>query len=149
MPDWLTGSIVLAALLTAAVTLQSSERKISIEYVTGERAKWREKIREKALEVYRAANEEQWPRLRELQFEFTLLLNPDDAADNKILDVIDRLSKKEPALPEFARRVSYLLKHDWERAKSEAEPFWRRTKPPERKPGEPTTREVTPQNPLQ
>lgn len=134
MPDWLTGSVVLAALITAFAALQNSERKINIEYVTAERAKWRDRIREKALDVHRAAIAADWRRLDELHLEFALLLNPNDEEDNKILAAIRELSQKElePALRAFATRVSYLLKHDWERAKSETQPFWRRTKPPER-----------------
>ncbi len=41
----LFSSAVLSAMVAALVTLRSSERKIEIENVTQERAKWRDKIR--------------------------------------------------------------------------------------------------------
>jgi hypothetical protein len=135
MPDWLTGSVVLAAVITAFAALQNSERKINIEYVTGERAKWRNKIRKKALEVHQAAKTQDRRRLEELYLEFALLLNPLDEEDKKILSGIRKLLEEgpiEPILQTFVIRVAYLLKHDWERAKSETQPFWRRTRPPER-----------------
>ncbi|SRR5579871_2455125 len=139
MPDWLTSSVVLAALVTAFVALQNSERKIKIEHITGERAKWRDKVREKALQVHQAAVAGNAERLLELHLEFSLILNPNDPEDRKILLTISKLSSEDmdtdllqSLLSEFEQRIAFLLKHDWERAKSEADPFWKRREPPKR-----------------
>lgn len=134
MFSFLTGSVVLAALVTALVALQNSERNIKLGHVTSERAKWRDRVRKKALQVHRAAVTDNTTRLAELHLEFTLILNPidPDKEDEQILNTIRELDterNKEAKLAEFADRVALLLKHDWERAKLEAEPFWKQPKP--------------------
>ena len=129
--ELLLTSAVLSALVGGFVSLRSSERKIQIENITQERAKWREKIRANAQKVHQVvsntATQEAKPPLAELRLVFELLLNPLDLEDVAILNCIDGLSgSKVPAkrLPEFSKRVAYLLKHDWERAKREAKPWW-------------------------
>lgn len=128
-------SAVVAALVAGLVTLRSSERKIQIENITQERAKWREKIRVNALLVLQAAAARDDPKLAELKLVFALLLNPHDAEDRAILTSISNLQNvqdPERRLPEFSGRVSFLLKHDWERAKHEAKPWFIRSSPPAR-----------------
>jgi hypothetical protein len=132
MLNFLTGSVVLAALVTALVALQNSERNIKIQHVTGERTKWRDKVRRKALKVHRAAVADDPESLAELELQFTVILNPFDPDDLQILDAIHILSApgpKEELLRAFAERIALLLKHDWERAKAEAAPFWKRPEP--------------------
>lgn len=54
--------------------------------------------------------------------EFQLSMNPDDADDRGIIDTL-RKSIEHPSVllaDKFVAQVSRLLKHDWERAKSEA-----------------------------
>ncbi|MBI4190945.1 MAG: hypothetical protein HY525_10460 [Betaproteobacteria bacterium] len=121
------GSSVVAGLVAALVTLRTSERGIKIENITKERAKWREKVREKALEVHKAAQSGKKDRLLELYLEFSLILNPIDGEDHAILTVLETIStnpSSEEKLKEFVVRLALLLKHDWERAKLEAEPVW-------------------------
>ena len=128
-------SAVVAALVAGLVTLRGSERKIQIENITQERAKWREKIRANALLVHQAAMAKDEVKLAELQLVFALLLNPHDAEDQAILTSISGLRNvqdPERRLPEFSGRLSYLLKHDWERAKYEAKPWFTRCSPPVR-----------------
>lgn len=123
----LLSSVVVSALVAAFITLWTSQRKIQIENITQERAKWREKIRSNAQLVHKAAMASDKDQLSELRLVFELLLNPGDEEDLRILGSIERLSDcTEPAkrLPEFSKRVAYLLKHDWERAKREAKPWW-------------------------
>ncbi|MNF55138.1 hypothetical protein D3C84_365900 [compost metagenome] len=129
--ELLLTSAVVSALVGGFVSLRASERKIQIENITQERAKWREQIRINAQKVHQAASntstQEVKPPLAELRLLFELLLNPLDPEDVAILNCIEGLSDcDEPAkrLPEFSKRVSYLLKHDWERAKQEAKPWW-------------------------
>ena len=120
-------SAVVAALVAGLVTLRSAERRIQIENITQERAKWREKIRANALLVQQAAATDDKAKLAELRLIFGLLLNPHDPEDNAILTCIEDLKNAqapEPKMPEFSGRVSFLLKHDWERAKHEAKPWF-------------------------
>jgi hypothetical protein len=119
----LASSAVVAAVIAGIVTLRTTARNIKVEHVTKERAKWREKVRAKAIQVHRAAVNNEWGRVAELRLVFTLILNPFDQEDQAILNLIGTLETtelKEAALREFGDRVALLLKHDWERAKSEA-----------------------------
>ncbi|MDP2829541.1 MAG: hypothetical protein Q8O37_13145 [Sulfuricellaceae bacterium] len=131
---FLTSSVV-GGLVAGFVALRNSERKIQIENVTQERAKWREKIRAKSNEVHRSAVVSDAPKLFELLLEFSLNLNPFDPEDGAILTVIKELNVsdgREAKLAEFAERIALLLKHDWERAKHEAKPWFFRCCKPER-----------------
>jgi hypothetical protein len=126
-------SAVVAALVAGLVTLRSAERKIQIENITQERAKWREKIRTTALLVHQAATLRDDQKLSELKLVFSLLLNPHDQEDQAILNSISNLQNiksPEHRLPEFSGRVAFLLKHDWERAKHEAKPWFTSLNPP-------------------
>lgn len=128
-------SSVIAALVAAVVSVFSTERRISAEYVIQERKLWRDKIRTLASEIYKTltlSNAEE-PKLGELRAEFSLLINPLDIMDEEILALIS-VNNKEKA-NEFTRRVALLLKHDWERAKHEAS-FLKKlcTNPPKRVP---------------
>ncbi|MNQ97107.1 hypothetical protein D3C85_1127380 [compost metagenome] len=84
------------------------------------------------MKVHQTASKRATPEgktpLAELRLVFELLLNPLDPEDIAILKCIEGLSEctePEKRLPEFSKRVAYLLKHDWERAKREAKPWWR------------------------
>jgi hypothetical protein len=117
-------SVVIAAIVSGLVSLLVAERRIAAENVLQERTKWREKIRDLALEVHKALVfvEVDAAQLRELRATLTLRLNPHDEKDQEILELIapENASHAE----EFAQRVALLLKHDWERAKYEAS-LWR------------------------
>lgn len=136
----LLSSAVVSALVAGLVTLRTSERKIEIENITQERARWRDKIRENALLVHQAATAAKGAavegsrvhRLSEVRNVFKLLLNPLDDEDQNILKCIEQLrTGKNPQLvDEFSTRVAYLLKHDWERAKYESKPWYMSAKAP-------------------
>jgi hypothetical protein len=123
----------VATVVSAVFSFISSERKIKVENVIRERALWRETIRNLCTDVcheclcnqnitYRSAH------LRKLRVKFQIRLNPDpkEDEDEAILKSIDRLinAKDDQALKngleEFSKRVAFLLKYDWERAKYEA-----------------------------
>ncbi|MBA1149496.1 hypothetical protein H0Z60_20830 [Ectothiorhodospiraceae bacterium WFHF3C12] len=130
-------STVVAGLVAAFISWWISERRIAIENVTQERAKWRERIREKAVETHDAiirADEEALSRVRA---QFRLLLNPFHDEDRAIV-VAASVSEveRETQAEEFSLRVALLLKHDWERAKREARPFLFRGCSPRRVPYE-------------
>ena len=133
----LLSSSVVGGLVAGLVALRSSERKIQIENVTQERAKWREKIRRMSCDVHQAAVEGDKAKLSALQLEFAINLNPFDEEDEDILCVIDTLATQDShdaTLGEFAERIALLLKHDWQRAKYEAKPWFFRCSEPVRTP---------------
>jgi hypothetical protein len=128
--DWATvvttaaTSGVISAAVAGLFARRVSERAIQIENITKERAKWRDKIRDHALAVHKAAGERNAAALGELRLCLSLNLNPTDKEDVGILKVIDRMIQAEQvdqkSSQEFADRVALLLKHDWDRAKCEA-----------------------------
>lgn len=121
-----------AAIIGGFVTLRVTARNIKVQHITGERTKWRDKIRRIAYHVHAAAmaKEKRAERLSTLLLQMKLNLNPEDEMDQKILDTIKRLiaagDATEQVLKEFGYRVALLLKHDWERGKIEAESFRKR-----------------------
>lgn len=119
-----SASAVVSALVAGLFAERSGKRTIQIENITKERAKWRDKIRELALAVHKAATQKNGALLKEQRLVFSLNLNPIDEEDVAILIAIDTMSLSEQldekVLQEFSDRVGLLLKHDWERAKVEA-----------------------------
>lgn len=114
-----------AALISTFVTWLIASKRTVIENITHERAKWREKIRERAMLVHDAMIKRSEEDLDRLRNEFRALLNPCDCEDVSIIRCIE-LPKPGGELmhaEEFAERIARLLKHDWERAKREAKPF--------------------------
>jgi len=127
------GSAFLVGLVAGLVTIRTSERKIAMEHITKQRENWRETIRTKSCAVSKAFESESTSELCGLYTEFSHLLNPEDKLDFAILSLIwDFKDKKFESAKhiEFVERIALLLKHDWERAKREAKPwFFAFTKP--------------------
>ena len=120
---------VIAALVAAVVTLYKSGKAISIENITQERQKWRDKIRELAQKIVAAYRGHNTEELLSLHVEMHLLLNPMDKDDKSILCTIREMIEQpgtDDLHLELAEKLSLLLKHDWERAKQEVRPFWRK-----------------------
>lgn len=123
-------STVLAAIVAAIVAAWTVQRKISIENITQDRRAWREKVRDKALSVHESMVSRNQESLDRLRAEFRAILNPTDDGDKAIIGCIslpDEGKELERA-EEFAERIALLLKHDWERVKLEAGPFFMRVK---------------------
>jgi len=117
------GSGVVAAIVAGLVTLRTNARNIKVANVTSERAKWRDKIRDLALQIHKALAEHKEKELRELHSQLTLNLNPHDSEDRGILQLLEKTPSHQSSdtiLKEFTERVALLLKHDWERAKWES-----------------------------
>lgn len=121
-------SSVVGGFVVALVAARNSDRNIQIVNITQERAKWRDQIRRNSLEVYRAAvADNDSNKLEELRLELSLNFNPSSEEDNAILKVITDLKDvetRDEKLTEFSGRVALLLKHDWDRSKHEAKPFF-------------------------
>lgn len=113
---------IVAVPITAFVTWWIAAKRIVIENITQERAKWREKVRERALPVHDPMIDRNGKDLDKHRNEFRALLNPFCDEDKDLVQCIrlpqlgDELSQAE----EFATRIALLLKYDWELAKYEA-----------------------------
>ncbi|MCP4353104.1 MAG: hypothetical protein GY795_47240 [Desulfobacterales bacterium] len=113
---------VVAALISGIIAIRNSERNFEIENITKERTKWREKIREKNVQIQEAHQNKESGKIEAVGAELRLLLNPMDALDRDILSEINWLKNSESTpddMERFSIKLSLLLKHDWERAKQE------------------------------
>lgn len=120
-------SSVVAGIVAGLVSLRTNARSIKIANVTSERTKWRDRVRDRALEVHKAISEGK--DLAELHLEMALILNPLDHEDRAILHLLEKpvaQESREATLKEFTERVSLLIKHDWERAKWESSSIFSR-----------------------
>ena len=131
--DWIKifVSIMVAVPTTAFVTWLIAAKRTVIENITQERAKWRDKVRERALLVHDAIIERNAEKLDRHRSEFRALLNPFDRKD---MGIIRCIALPQPGgelgqAEEFADRIARLLKHDWDRAKCEAKTFFCLRKP--------------------
>lgn len=134
LPTFLSSTVV-AGLVAALVSLRTNERNIRITNVTQERAKWRKEIRELADEILKAGRAKDDVKLKLLCAQLSLNLNPFDSEDKSIVEAASRLTAadiSEPKIVEFVDRVALLLKHDWDRAKYEAEPWYSQSREPDR-----------------
>lgn len=121
-------SSVVAGIVAGLVSLRTNSRNIKVANVTKERAKWRDKVRDRALEIHMAVSEGK--DLANLHSQMALILNPLDREDRAILRVIETLPAQDSCgamLKEFTERISLLLKHDWERAKWESSSIFNRS----------------------
>lgn len=116
----LLSSAVVAALVSGFAALLTSERRISAENVIQERMKWREKVRDLAADVYElvVSGEPDTKKYQQLRAQLTLRLNPHDEEDHQILTLV--AAGDNARAEEFTQRIALLLKHDWERAKRDA-----------------------------
>ena len=126
LPTVLSSGVV-AGLVAGLVALRTTERKIAIENITQQRKLWRDKVRDKALEVSKATKDSDTSKIKELYGEFQLILNPEDRDDKSILDTLWEMQnnvENNDLIIELMEKLALLLKHDWERAKLEAKPVW-------------------------
>lgn len=133
MPLWLQVLFPVASVATTALlTWYLAQRRIAIENVTQERAKWRANIRRTALDAHDAMVAGQPIKVERVRNELSTWLNPYEEEDWKLLACVGVGGPRGRADigDEFALRVALLLKHDWERAKWEASSLgWLRPKP--------------------
>ncbi len=99
----------------------TSVRSIYSQDVVKERQAWREKIRALSSEALEAVRDGNIGKLTRVRHEFAIRLNPGFLEDKKILCCLSTLqdnpSRQEK---EITGRISFLLKHDWERVKLES-----------------------------
>ena len=114
---------------TALVTWTIAQRRIAAQHITAERAKWRKEMRTLALLARDAILCGEAATVERLESELRTLLNPLDDHDCKLLACMvsdGNDQERKCRAKEFTKRVSLLLKHDWDRAKLEAGFFGRR-----------------------
>jgi tyrosyl-tRNA synthetase len=121
------GAIVtglVSAVISFLVAFFTSRSTIYSKDVTEERQKWRERIRQLAIEAVQFIRSEdtQSKEYQTIVSEFYVRLNPDDINDNEILETLQKCiqAPNETQARKILAQVSRLLKHDWERAKTEA-----------------------------
>ena len=119
---------VLISSITAIIVAYITARAASYSKdVIEERQKWRERIRCLTIETAKLINDRrtQDQKYEILYSEFRLRLNPNSDHDNAILSTLKE-GKKNPTdliSQKLLAQVARLLKHDWERAKIEANLF--------------------------
>lgn len=129
----LLSSSVIAGAVSAIVSFYVSERRVYIENVTQERAKWRSSVRTLAESIVKSAHSDDLHMVDILSLQLMLNLDPFDSEDVSLvhsLELLKTSEDKKVQTREFAERVALLLKHDWERSKAEAR-LWplRKVKP--------------------
>lgn len=122
-----------------AVALRDNDRKLFAQYVTGERQKWRDRMRELVIETADIVVQRdplspyKVRKLHVIRAELRVRLNPEkNNPDQKIIDNIDQIiirykdnyEERLKCLHLFEEEVSWLLKEDWERVKHEIRPLW-------------------------
>ena len=118
--------ITLVSVTVAAfVTWSIAQRRIAVENVTKERAKWRGQVRYLASQIYEAFSSpiEDKRQIQKLKMRLTVLLDPCDKRDKRIICLLDKILRDNitgKAKKEFITEVTLLLKYDWERSKLEA-----------------------------
>lgn len=133
----LLSSSVIAALVAALVSFRTNERKIHIENVTQERAKWRNAMRSLADSLIKSTRAGDFQTVGFHCSQLALNVNPFDVEDIALIQAAERLctaEDKDAQVKEFTERMALLLKHDWERAKREARPWFFRGNEPRRIP---------------
>lgn len=133
----LIGSSVFGAIISYLFTWFTNKKNNSLSYITDERRKWREKIREivngiEKSEFQGVGNKNVNQYLIQLQVS----INPygrkskiDYARDGHIWDIIDKIRNSKTEI-EFEKRkniliqyLSLMLKRDWERSKTEIQGY--------------------------
>jgi hypothetical protein len=136
--DWtvIVTSGLVAAVVSGAFSILTSERRIAAENIIQERTKWRERIRCLAEQINKAiVSGADANKFNDLRDQLELRLNPHDPLDQELLVLVtsDDAAQAPERANEFNLHVTLLLKHDWERAKWEANLLrWVFTREPKR-----------------
>lgn len=128
-------SSVVAALVAGLFAYRLGATRIQIENVTKERAKWRSELKVLVIELIDTVRNEESEKAEKLISQIQLNLNPFDRDDKLLLEAGRKMVGSEDvgaAIKTFTEHVSLLLKHDWQRAKSESRVGGVLTKNPER-----------------
>lgn len=128
--EMLLSSAVIAAILSGIISFFISRRQETLQYITGERKEWREKIREITYNLNGANYKDTLKLLTELKVRINAFGNREVlvsySSDAHIWDLINEIEKEEPKRnilklmqKQLIEYLSLLLKVDWERSKKE------------------------------
>lgn len=115
------GSAVTTSVITSLFAKAQSDKSAKIDNIIKERKAWRDKLRELVAEVEMCTQRQDSKGIASVEARLVVLLNPVDKSDLEIIEALEKIPEawKKECLWEFVDRISYLLKHDWERAKQE------------------------------
>lgn len=119
----LLSSAVIAAIVSGTIAIITNIRNSKLKYITEERQKWRENIRNIVPKIMSTNSCEEKKNLLE---QLRLGLNPQDTEDQIIIEIIDDSLKEYPYEIstnnniKFRNLIQNLLKYEWEKAKYEA-----------------------------
>lgn len=120
-------STVIATAISSIISYIINKKNVQLQYITTERSKWRSDLRKKSKRIisvlYSDINDDEKKReLISIKHQLALKMNPEDDYDMLILDEVERLEEhpNQGEEKQLVHLLSYLLKHDWERAKKEA-----------------------------
>ena len=98
--EMLLSSAVIAAILSGIISFFISRRQETLQYITGERKEWREKIREIAYNLNGANYKDTLKLLTELKVRINAFGNREVlvsySSDAHIWDLINEIEKEEP-----------------------------------------------------
>ncbi|OLQ89651.1 hypothetical protein BIY22_19225 [Vibrio panuliri] len=112
---------LVSAFVTALFSKLVADKNHKIENITRERKEWRDRLRFLVVEITKAQQNKDLNSLKQLEAELIVRLNPQDTEDLAILNAIEEVGKSwsDDSVRVLCDRISYLLKHDWERVKQE------------------------------
>ena len=120
---------LIAAVVSAIVTLVTSRKKLSIEYVTGDRRQWREEIRKIADALNGSSYAGTLKQLNKLKVRINAYGEyaiKSTRCDSHIWELIHEIEEKPLSGEELQKKqrmmvqyLSLMLKYDWERCKNE------------------------------
>lgn len=121
------GSSVIASSVTAIFTKINSDKSLKLKYITEERRKWRDAIRDSIVRLRKVYNSSYDIKNKkkiysEIKTYILLRLNPNDKNDRQIIELLDEFIQTNniEKLKKIEEAMAYLLKFDWERAKKES-----------------------------
>ena len=138
MTEFITGIISsVFTLIGSYFVFKQNDKSNQLKYITEERAKWREKIRELSVEFLTKELHIDnsiivKPNIKELskiRYQIAVRLNTNDDQDNKLLKLMSEYislfikyddGELEKKRNEIQNSFAELLKHDWDRAKAES-----------------------------
>lgn len=116
------GYALAGVVFGSLATYLLGHRRIQAEHIVKERSAWREKIRTAMAMVAQKPSHE---NRRILWLTLSLNTNPFDQNDRRLVRLAKKISEQfeKSDFEELVLEVALLLKHDWERAKSEVRWF--------------------------
>ena len=115
----------MAGWIGSFFSVRKDERAVQIKQITEERTKWRNNIRNYAIEaaeIY-SAPEPVKSEVAKLRVKLVTSLSPKSNSDKDLIIEFDKLNSNA-SLEHFTELTSLLLKHDWERVKWECTPIY-------------------------